>query len=66
VCIPTYNRSGLLRSSLQSVLWQSLRDIEVIVSDNASTDDTEDVVRSLGDPRVSTTATPRTSASSRT
>jgi len=52
VCIPTYNRSGLLRSSLQSVLWQSLRDVEVIVSDNASTDDTEDVVRSLGDPRV--------------
>ena len=52
VCIPTYNRSGLLRASLQSVLWQSLRDVEVIVSDNASTDDTEDVVRSLRDPRV--------------
>ena len=52
VCIPTYNRSALLRSSLQSVLWQSLRDVEVIVSDNASTDDTEDVVRSFRDPRV--------------
>src|SRR3954447_3399773 len=52
VCIPTYNRSELLRSSLQSVLWQSLRDIEVIVSDNASSDDTAEVVRSLGDPRV--------------
>jgi glycosyltransferase involved in cell wall biosynthesis len=52
VCIPTYNRSGLLRSALQSVLWQSRRDVEVIVSDNASTDDTEDVVRSLRDPRV--------------
>jgi glycosyltransferase involved in cell wall biosynthesis len=52
VCIPTYNRSGLLRESLQSVLWQSLRDIEVVVSDNASTDDTEAVVRSFGDPRV--------------
>jgi GT2 family glycosyltransferase len=52
VCIPTYNRSGLLRESLQSVLWQSLRDVEVVVSDNASTDDTEDVVRGLRDPRV--------------
>ena len=52
VCIPTWNRSELLRASLQSVLWQSVRDIEVIVSDNASDDDTADVIRSLDDPRV--------------
>lgn len=52
VCIPTYNRAELLRQSLQSVLWQSYGDFEVLVSDNASTDDTEKVVRDLGDPRV--------------
>jgi glycosyltransferase involved in cell wall biosynthesis len=52
VCIPTYNRSDLLRGALQSVLWQSFRDIEVVVSDNASTDDTEAMVKSLGDPRI--------------
>ena len=52
VCIPTWNRSELLRASLQSVLWQSVRDIEVIVSDNASTDDTAEVIRALDDPRV--------------
>jgi glycosyltransferase involved in cell wall biosynthesis len=52
VCIPTYNRSGLLKEALTSVLEQSLADIEVIVLDNASTDDTADVIASLGDSRL--------------
>lgn len=52
VCIPTYNRRKLLTASLQSVLDQSFQDVEIIVSDNASTDDTGDYVRSLDDPRV--------------
>lgn len=53
ICIPTYNRPDMLRASLQSVLWQSYRNIEVIVSDNASETDTLAVVESFGDPRVS-------------
>jgi glycosyltransferase involved in cell wall biosynthesis len=52
VCIPTYNRRKLLMASLQSVLHQSLHDVEIIISDNASTDDTEEYVRSLDDPRI--------------
>jgi glycosyltransferase involved in cell wall biosynthesis len=52
VCIPTYNRRELLAASLQSVRSQSLENIEIIVSDNASTDDTGDYVRSLNDPRI--------------
>jgi len=52
VCIPTYNRRTLLAASLQSVRDQSLPDLEIIVSDNASTDDTGDYVRSLNDPRI--------------
>jgi glycosyltransferase involved in cell wall biosynthesis len=52
VCIPTYNRPDFLRRSLQSVLWQSLRDIEVIVSDNASSADVAGVIASFDDPRV--------------
>ncbi len=52
VCLPTYNRATLLRESLSSVLGQTFRDLEVIVSDNASEDDTESVVRSFADPRV--------------
>ncbi|GLY31150.1 glycosyltransferase family 2 protein [Kineosporia sp. NBRC 101731] len=52
VCIPTFNRRELLSRSLGSVLDQSFEDVEIIVSDNASTDDTEDYVRSIGDPRI--------------
>jgi glycosyltransferase involved in cell wall biosynthesis len=52
VCIPTHNRRELLAASLRSVLEQSWQDVEVIVSDNASTDDTEAYVRSIDDPRL--------------
>jgi glycosyltransferase involved in cell wall biosynthesis len=52
ICIPTYNRPEMLRQSLQSVLWQSYRNLEVIVSDNASDTDTAAVVDSFGDDRV--------------
>jgi glycosyltransferase involved in cell wall biosynthesis len=52
ICIPTYNRPEMLRHSLRSVLQQSYRHLEVIVSDNASDTDTAAVVDSFGDDRV--------------
>jgi hypothetical protein len=52
VAIPTRNRSQLLREALASVLRQSVEDLEVFVSDNASTDDTAEVVASFRDRRV--------------
>ncbi len=52
VCIPTYNRAGLLGESIASVLAQTFRDFELIISDNASEDATESVVRSFGDGRI--------------
>jgi glycosyltransferase involved in cell wall biosynthesis len=52
ICIPTYNRPDMLRQSLQSVLWQSYPEFEVIISDNASTTDTEAVVADFGDSRI--------------
>ena len=52
VAIPTYNRADLLEETLRNVLDQSVTHIEVIVSDNASTDHTPAVVASIGDPRV--------------
>lgn len=52
IAIPTYNRSGLLRLSLDSALSQDHPDFRVTILDNASTDDTEAVVRSYSDDRI--------------
>jgi glycosyltransferase involved in cell wall biosynthesis len=52
VCIPTYNRARMLRESISSVLAQTFSDFELIVSDNASEDDTESLVRSFKDKRI--------------
>ena len=41
VLIPTFNRSQMLRRAVGSALTQSYRKLEVLVSDNHSTDDTE-------------------------
>jgi len=41
VGIPTYNRAVMLRRSIESALGQDYVNIEVIVSDNASTDNTQ-------------------------
>lgn len=46
--IPTYNRSAFLRTSLASALGQTSSEVKIIVSDNASTDDTEAVVSEFG------------------
>jgi glycosyltransferase involved in cell wall biosynthesis len=52
VVIPTHNRQRLLAMTLRSVLWQRGVDLEAIVVDDGSTDDTADVVRSVADSRV--------------
>ncbi|MFA6435937.1 MAG: glycosyltransferase family 2 protein, partial [Candidatus Gracilibacteria bacterium] len=39
--VPTYNRSRFLREAIDSVLNQTYTNFELIISDNASTDDTE-------------------------
>jgi len=52
--IPTYNRAdGFLKQALQSAVEQTYKNIEIIVSDNGSTDHTEDVVRGFSDSRIS-------------
>ncbi|NMG21206.1 glycosyltransferase family A protein [Brasilonema bromeliae] len=52
IAIPTYNRSKLLKTSLKSALAQDYSDFQVLVLDNASSDDTEAVVRSFSDSRI--------------
>jgi GT2 family glycosyltransferase len=50
--IPTYNHARFLTKALQSVIDQTFTDWEAIVVNNFSEDDTEDVVRSFADPRI--------------
>lgn len=45
ICIPTYNRAAFIGEALESVISQAGDDVEIVVSDNASTDNTEAVVR---------------------
>ena len=46
VIIPTYNRAHLIRQAIDSVLAQQVPDVEIIVVDDGSTDETEAIVRS--------------------
>jgi glycosyltransferase involved in cell wall biosynthesis len=52
VVLPTYNNSAWIRESLASILDQTYRDIEVLVVDDASTDDSAKIVASFDDPRI--------------
>lgn len=52
VVMPTHNRAKELPKSIQSVLSQSFSDFEFIIIDDASTDNTEDVVNGFKDCRI--------------
>jgi glycosyltransferase involved in cell wall biosynthesis len=52
IIIPTYNRAHLVAEAVESVLNQTYRDFELIVVDDGSTDNTEEIVRSFLDDRV--------------
>ncbi len=52
ICITTFNQSGYIDGALRSALGQTYDPLEIVVVDDASTDDTVQRVRSYGDPRV--------------
>lgn len=52
VIIPTYNREKTIASSIQSVLEQTYSNLELIVVDDGSVDDTEKIVNEIKDERL--------------
>ncbi|MDR8401573.1 glycosyltransferase [Paraburkholderia sp. USG1] len=52
VVIPSYNHSRYIRSAVESVLTQTHSEVELIVIDDGSKDDSLDYLRSITDPRM--------------
>lgn len=52
VIIPAYNRGHLIGRAITCALQQTFKSIEVLVVDDASTDETAELVRAFGDSRV--------------
>lgn len=52
VIIPTYNRQRTIKRAVESVLEQTFRDIEVIVIDDHSTDNTKEIINNIDDCRL--------------
>ena len=52
VVIPIYNKSEFIEETIYSVVKQSYRNLEIIVVDDGSTDNSLDIVNSLNDSRL--------------
>jgi glycosyltransferase involved in cell wall biosynthesis len=52
VIVPTYNRAHLLDKTIRCILNQTFADFELIIVDDASTDDTQGLISSFVDPRI--------------
>lgn len=52
ILLPTYNGVDVVGETLRSILSQSFKNYEIIVSDDASSDKTEEIVRSFDDIRI--------------
>jgi len=52
VIITTHNRATLLVNAINSVLNQTFKDFEMLIVDDASKDNTEEVVKSFTDSRI--------------
>ncbi len=52
IVLPAYNVASYVGATLASALGQTIRDLEVIVDDDRSTDETARIVADIADPRL--------------
>ncbi len=59
VVMPVYNEAAFVDAAVQSVLRQTLSDLELVIVDNGSTDHSPEILRRIRDPRVRVIRNPR-------
>jgi glycosyltransferase involved in cell wall biosynthesis len=52
IIIPTYNRAGLIASTIQSVLAQTCTSYEIIIVDDGSEDGTEEIINNFSSSKI--------------
>ena len=52
IIIPTFNSANTLRRALDSIIGQTLNDLEVLIMDGVSTDQTLDIAKTYNDNRI--------------
>ncbi len=52
IIIPAYNAEKFIEKSISSILNQTLKDFEILIADDGSTDNTREIIDSLRDPRI--------------
>ena len=52
VILPTYNRAYCIQRTIDSVLNQTFSNFELLIVDDASTDNTVNLINALADPRI--------------
>jgi glycosyltransferase involved in cell wall biosynthesis len=52
IIIPTYNRTDRISGTIQSVINQHYTNFDIVLVDDGSTDNTEEIISSIQDPRI--------------
>jgi glycosyltransferase involved in cell wall biosynthesis len=52
VCIPAYNNGSYISETIKCILEQSYQNLELVIVDDRSTDNTVDVIKSFNDKRI--------------
>lgn len=52
IIIPTWNRREMLFDAIKSIMEQSYKDVEIVIVNDASNDDTEDYIFKLNSPKI--------------